>query len=117
MMPLLDRDGRVVASRVVEARSCASRLRGWMGREDVSPGEALYLPGCASVHTCFMRIPIDVVFVDRATTVLAVRPDLAPWRFAAHVGAWGVVELPAGRAAAAGIVPGMRLSVADAEPA
>lgn len=116
MMPVL-LDGKVVADRVREARSFPARLAGWMGRAEVRPDEALYLPGCASVHTCFMRTPIDVLFLDRAGTVLAVRERLPPWRLAARVGAWGVMELAPGRAGALGIEAGSRLRVESAEVA
>lgn len=117
MMPVLDRQGGVVAARVVEARSFGTRLRGWMGRVAIDDGEALYLPGCASVHTFFMKVPIDVAFTGRDGTVLSVRANLAPWRIAVHPGAWGVVELAAGRAASAGIIAGSRLSVMSGDVA
>lgn len=116
MMPAL-LDGRMVAERVREARSFAARLAGWMGRAAVPADEALYLPGCASVHTCFMRTPIDVLFLDRAGTVLAVRAGVPPWRLAVHVGAWAVMELAPGRARALGIAAGARLRIESPEVA
>ena len=61
----------------------------------------------------FMRFPIDALFVAAPDTtgrrrVVAVRPDLPPWRGLVMPvkGAQGVVELPAGTLAAAGVQPG-----------
>jgi uncharacterized protein len=64
------------------------------------------------VHTLFMRFPIDVVFLDRELSVVAVRPDLVPWRTAGARGAKVSLELAAGEAARLGIKPGMKLRLA-----
>ena len=103
--------GIVVASDVVEARSFAARFKGWMFRPAIGPDEALYLPRCASVHTCFMRTAIDAVFLDRAGKVIETRGNLAPWRMASCPGADAVLELPAGRFAALGLSAGDRLEI------
>jgi uncharacterized membrane protein (UPF0127 family) len=39
----------------------------------------MWLEPCTSVHTFFMRYPIDVLFVD-ASGVAIGRQTLAPWR-------------------------------------
>jgi hypothetical protein len=71
-----------------------ARLRGLLGR-DPSP---ILLAPARSVHTCFMRFPIDVVFLDEALRVVKVVRALGPWRFAGARGARAVLELPAGGA-------------------
>jgi hypothetical protein len=72
-----------------------ARLRGLLGR---APQPILLAPA-RSVHTCFMRFPIDVVFLDEELRVVKVVRALAPWRFAGARGATAVLELPAGGAA------------------
>ena len=57
----------------------------------------------------FMRFPIDAVWLDGDLNVLKVSPEVAPWKVAACKGAKGVVELPAGEAAARGLQAGDRL--------
>ena len=116
-MPVLTEEGDLVARRVVEARSFGRRLAGWIGRDVADPDEALYLPRCPSVHTLFMKMPIDVVFLDRAGRILRICEGLPPWRVASCVGASGVVELAAGRSRAAGLSAGRRLVVLDPEAA
>lgn len=84
---------------VHRARSFATRLGGLLARPPLRPDEALYLAPCASVHTCFMRYPIDVVFLDAAGRVIRTVEHLRPWRMAACRGARAVLELRAGEAA------------------
>jgi Flp pilus assembly protein TadG len=74
---------------------------------------------CTSVHSAFMRYPIDVVYLDRDGMVVRCVPHLKPWR-ASH-GAFGaahpqsstahVLELAIGSIAAFGIAPGARLDL------
>jgi uncharacterized protein len=86
-----------------------SRMRGLLGRSGLEAGEGLLLKPCGSVHTFFMRFPIDVVFLDRELAVVAVSPEVAPWRTARAKGAKVTLELAAGEAARRGIAPGVQL--------
>jgi uncharacterized membrane protein (UPF0127 family) len=99
-------DGEVVCERCLVADSPWPRMRGLLGRRGLESGEGLLLRPTGSVHTFFMRFPIDVVFVDRDWKVLSVRHELRPWRVAGARGAVAALELPAGAAAAAGIAEG-----------
>ena len=91
------------------ARSFAQRLLGLMGTAGLEPGTGVLFPATSSVHTHFMRYPIDVVFLDADVGVVALRHSLAPWRFAAAKGARSVLELPAGTCERVGIAVGDRL--------
>ena len=84
-------------------------MRGLLGRPPLDGGDGVVLVPCASVHTCFMPAPIDVVFLDRRGEVLRVVPALRPWRAEACRGAHAVLELPAGTCARAGLQAGARL--------
>ncbi|MEW6193491.1 MAG: DUF192 domain-containing protein [Bacillota bacterium] len=89
--------GEILAGRVEPALFFWRRLRGLLGRRSLSPGEGLLLEPCRSVHTFFMRFPIDVVFYDGAGRVVAVFPALSPFRCTPFIrSARGVIELPAG---------------------
>jgi uncharacterized protein len=105
-------DGRVVCERCTLADHTLSRLRGLLGRASLPSGEGILLRPAGSVHTAFMRFPIDVVFLDRDHSVLRVVAELAPWRAAGRRGAKAVLELPAGEAARRGLVVGDRLVIA-----
>lgn len=80
------------------ARTVGQRLLGLMGLAALPPGSALLFPGCDSVHTAWMRMAIDVVFLDDGGGVLSVRRALRPWRVTRCRGAVAVLEFPAGGA-------------------
>jgi uncharacterized membrane protein (UPF0127 family) len=103
-----------VAETCALADGFLSRLRGLLGRSALEPGEGLLLTPSSSVHTFFMRFPIDVVFLDRSLRVVGVSPDLRPWRLAGRRGARQILELAAGEAQARGLVAGDRLQLVDA---
>lgn len=93
------------------AQTFLARLGGLLARKPLRDAEALYLAPCSSVHTMFMRYPIDVAFLDAKGRVLKVVPGLQPWRIAGCFGAAAALELRAGQAQARGIVPRARVNV------
>jgi hypothetical protein len=76
----------------------------------LEPGEGLVLRPEWSIHTFFMRFPIDVVFVDADQVVVKIVPDLRPWRTAVCKEAHEVVELAAGECERRGLHAGDRLA-------
>lgn len=105
-----DTRGAVLATRVRAATTLMSRMVGLLGAPMLPPGEGLWLSPCTSVHTFFMRYPIDVLFVDKDHRVLAVS-TLPPWRVSRWMPkAAGVLELAAGEAARALVNTGDRLA-------
>ena len=101
-----------LASRCRVADSFFPRLVGLMGVAGLDPGQGLLILPCNSVHTHFMRFPIDVLYVSRALEVMHVDHAMQPWRFGRiHRGARFVVELPAGTAVTTGTQAGDRLAV------
>jgi uncharacterized membrane protein (UPF0127 family) len=99
----------VVVGHVRRTSSAFERMRGLLGHAPLSIDHGLWIAPCNSVHTAFMRYPIDVVFLDRALTIVHIEAALAPWRSAWRVRARSTLELAAGGAAAAELVVGQRL--------
>ena len=87
-----------------------ARMRGLLGRTSLPRGEGVLLRPAGSIHTFFMRFPIDAVFVDRDGVVVGVEHKLQPWRTARRRGAHAVLELAAGEADARGLAAGQQLS-------
>jgi uncharacterized membrane protein (UPF0127 family) len=115
---LANGEGTVVCEHCFLAETMFARMRGLLGRSGLSSGEGMLLRPAASVHTAFMRFPIDVVFLDREDRVMKVAADLRPWKVAACRGARTVLELPAGEAARQELRPGVSLTqVWRSEPA
>jgi uncharacterized membrane protein (UPF0127 family) len=104
------RTGAELADRVALATTFWTRFKGLMGRKTFEAGEGLLIIPCNSVHCFFMKFAIDVVYLSREGEVLRVASDLHPGAIGPLVkGARAVLELPAGTAAAAGVLPGDRL--------
>ena len=103
---LEDQDGRTVCERCVLADGPLTRMRGLLGRRVLPSGEGLLLRPAGSIHTLFMRFPIDAVFLDGERRVVKVVAGLRPWRAAAGRGARAVLELPAGEAGRRGVRAG-----------
>ena len=108
---LANDDGNVVCEHCLLAETAFARLRGLLGRSGLSSCEGMLLRPASSIHTAFMRFPIDAVFLDRELAVVKVVPNLKPWRVAGARGAKAVLELAAGEAGRRGITPGDRLSL------
>lgn len=73
-------DGEVVVAHVHGAFSFLRRLRGLIGLRQLPGHSALWLKPGGSVHTCGMRITIDVVFLDEGFRVLGTHPNVRPWQ-------------------------------------
>jgi uncharacterized membrane protein (UPF0127 family) len=106
-------NGDVVCDGCVVADSPVSRMKGLLGRKELKPGEGLLLRPAGSIHTFFMRFPIDAVFLDGGLRVLGISDDIRPWRAASKRGARAVLELPAGESARRGLEAGDTLSITD----
>jgi uncharacterized protein len=103
--------GRLLADRAERATSFMDRFVGLMGRRSLALGEGLHLVPCNSIHTFFMRIPIDVAFLDPDGVIVKQFPALPPWRTTSvYFRARSVLELPAGTLRASGTLEGDRLA-------
>jgi uncharacterized membrane protein (UPF0127 family) len=107
--------GRIVCERCEVADTVIARARGLLGRKTLPSGAGLLIRPSFSIHTLFMRFPIDAVFLDRSGSVVDVVRRLKPWRAATRLRARAVLELPAGEADRVTLRIGERLE--HAEPA
>jgi hypothetical protein len=88
--------GTVLATRLELASSAPQRSKGLLGRDGLDSGEGLWIVPCESVHTFFMRFPIDLVYLDRENKIRKLRGAVGAWRMSACLSAHSVIELPAG---------------------
>ena len=102
-------DGRAICERCIDAARPLARLRGLLGRATLGRDEGVLLRPASSVHTAFMRFPIDAVFLDRELRVIRIAADLKPWRAAGCRGARAVLELSSGESERRGVRPGDRV--------
>jgi uncharacterized membrane protein (UPF0127 family) len=103
--------GTVLGERIGRADNLWTRFWGLMGRGSLPEGGGLHIVPCSSLHMFFMRIPLDVVYLDGEQRVVKVVGDLKPWRISAARGAKTVLELPVGTIARTGTAPGDEIDV------
>lgn len=90
--------GEVIAARVKIAQDFRSRSIGLLNRSSLDEDEGLLIKPCNSIHTFFMKFPIDAIFLDRNGVIVSVAADLQPWRLAfSMLKGFMVLELPAGK--------------------
>lgn len=103
-----------LGSCVETASSAATRNKGLLGRAGLPAGGGLWIVPCESVHTFFMKFPIDLVYIDRHKRVKKVRNSVGPWRLSACLSAHSILELPAGAASQAQTQRGDQLEFSPA---
>jgi uncharacterized membrane protein (UPF0127 family) len=106
-----ERTGHLVASAVEIASSRRARRKGLLGRDRIELAEALVLTPCCAVHTAFMRMPIDVAFVDREGRVVRLVREMKPWNAALSLRAHAAIEFAAGSLRSHDLKLGDRLCV------
>ena len=89
-----------------------SRLRGLIGKNFLPQGEGLLIAPCQSIHMCFMKFPIDAIYIDKNFVIKKIVPNLKTWTgFSICLSAWGVVEVAAGEAERLNLKVGEKLEV------
>jgi uncharacterized membrane protein (UPF0127 family) len=99
----------ILADSADVADTSAKRQKGLLGRDGLPAGSGLWIVPCEAVHTCGMRFPIDVLYLDRKKRVRKLRKAMVPWRFSVCLLAHSVLELPAGVIQQTGTQPGDQL--------
>ncbi len=89
--------GMVLSDRTRVADRLVSRMVGLLATDRLEDGEGLWIEPCTSIHTWFMRFPIDALFLDDGGRVVKLVRTMKPWRLTSIARrARGVLELPAG---------------------
>lgn len=83
--PLLGRwedaeTGDVLIERLFVAETFWQRFRGLQFARPLESDSGLLLRNCRSVHTMWMRFPIDLFFLTEDFRILETRVGVKPWR-------------------------------------
>ncbi|MDT3699086.1 MAG: DUF192 domain-containing protein [Thermincola sp.] len=109
--------GAILAEDLEIADTWRGRLKGLLGRKNLHNKQGLILTPCKSVHTCFMKFNIDVLFFDKGGRIVYVIENMPPFRFSPLVGqAKYALELPAGTLDMTGTSPGDRVAIIEGCP-
>lgn len=90
------KNGSVILKEMKIASTFWSRFMGLMGKTP-SFDEGLLIKPCNSIHCFFMKVPIDVLFIDDENKVVRKIDSMKPWMVSPIVlGAKAVIEANAG---------------------
>jgi len=100
----------VLVSNARIASGWFDRLRGLLGVRSMAHPDGLLITHCSSVYSFWMRMTIDVVYLNDGFEVTKVVSRLRPWRISFGGRCTSqTLELPAGTVESLGIAPGQRL--------
>ena len=89
-----------------------ARFAGLMLKSRLPAATGLFLAPCNSVHMCFMRFAIDVIYVDQEYRVIKIVKNIKPWiGLSICREAWATLEMSSGEAERCGLVVGKKLIV------
>ena len=81
MTKLVNADtGEILLGNLHIADTFWKRFKGLQFQRPLPASSGMLLSPCASLHTCFMRFPIDVIQLNEANVVIGTRRDIVPWR-------------------------------------
>jgi uncharacterized membrane protein (UPF0127 family) len=89
----------VIVSNMELAQSFTQRLIGLMGRKIFIEGSGLWIKQSGnSIHTFFMRFPIDLIFLNKEKNVKYLVKNMSPWRvvMVPTLSSLDCLEVPAG---------------------
>lgn len=89
-------DSKISIPYVMQTSNVFERMQGLLGRAPLLPGQALLITSCSSIHTFFMRYPIDLAFITNNWQIKKLVHALKPFRLAWVPGTSMVLEMPAG---------------------
>lgn len=69
---------KILVENLEVAKTFWSRSKGLLGRADLPFDQGLWILRCNSIHTFFMRFPIDLIFLNRKMVVTKTMAHVAP---------------------------------------
>jgi uncharacterized protein len=92
-----EKSGQVLGQKVKLANTIWSRLSGFMFRESIEPYDGLFLAWNNSVHNCFVRFSLDIIFINKNNEIVKIIKNFRPWMFSRiYFRARHTIELLAG---------------------
>lgn len=87
-----------ICAKFEKAESFTQRLIGLIGTKNMKD-YGMFFEHSNWIHTFFMSVPIDVIYVDKKMKIKKIDHALKPWRFPLPVfSACSVIEVEAGTA-------------------
>ena len=109
------RNGLILAVSLIPAFDSKARRKGLLSHSTFDEGSAMLIAPSNAVHTFFMRFPIDILFTARDGRVVKACARVKPWRLAASLRGFAVIELPSGTLARCETRAGDMLAIVPAD--
>ena len=90
----VERENGEFLCNAMVADSMKSRGIGLLGKKSLPDDQGLWIKPCTSVHTFFMRFPIDILYLDKDNTVVKQSKMKVNRMSFGGKGAKTVLELP-----------------------
>ncbi|WP_158737979.1 DUF192 domain-containing protein [Alteribacillus sp. YIM 98480] len=105
---------QMVAEEVKGAYAFVKRLKGLMFTKQIPENFALHIAPCPSIHTFFMKYPIDVLYLNNRHEIVGMEEEVAPGKFGKRFrGTRSVVELPSGKIKTSNVKVGQILAFVE----
>jgi len=108
----IKKKGDVIIPQCTIAQSSFQRLKGLIGTKEMKlENSLLFEGGCQQMHSLFMKVSIDVLFLNKENRVIGIC-SLKPWRMTPfYFKAQKVIEAPLGFSKALNISKGDHLEI------
>ncbi|MDD3296784.1 MAG: DUF192 domain-containing protein [Candidatus Omnitrophica bacterium] len=108
--------GKIISRQARVADNFYRRFMGLMFRNAIREEEALIFYHAPSIHTFFMKFPIDVVFLNKNMKVIRIAKSLRPWKAVTCLGSYVALEFAADTASRCHIKEGDTIDITAFEP-
>jgi hypothetical protein len=93
---LVANDNRTLWSDVWLMEGFFERYYGLRKYPMLPANRALWFPNCCTIHTLGLNRPIDVIGLNEAQQIVAVRRNLQPWKLLRFTAAVSLIECESG---------------------
>lgn len=90
------RERKIIAHNLHVADNFWNRIKRLFARDEVLFDHAVLVTPCTCVNTLWLKMPIDVIFLDQEQRIIALHENIAPWESAKNSNAASAIELTAG---------------------
>lgn len=91
------RTNEILVERMYKADTIFTKMKGLLGRKDMSFDEGMLICGARQIHMFFMKFAIDVIFLDKNFRIIKIYRRFKPFRISGYfLKAKYVLELKSG---------------------
>lgn len=93
---ILKKNNEIIFYNCLLADNPFFKMKGLLGRKNMDPTEAMVFTMAPSIHTFFMKFPIDIVFLDKSQKVIQFFLKIKPNHLVPYVKSRYTIEMPEG---------------------